>query len=101
MSQSVQFINSFEMFSLHGHTTLHYDCCIIADFLKYRMNGIYYLCWLSLNIHNCHPCMYSCSKINNITNPCLAHLQVTLAAACCAAVVAAAQQWWQPHSCTA
>jgi hypothetical protein len=36
--------------------------------------------------------MYSYSRINNATNPCLVHLMLT--AACCAAVVAAAQQWW-------
>jgi hypothetical protein len=36
------FIKSFEIFSLHGHTTLHYDCSIIADLLKRRMTGMSY-----------------------------------------------------------
>jgi hypothetical protein len=44
-----------------------------------------------LECHDSYPCMYRYSRINNVTNPFLAHL--TLATACCAAVVAAAQQW--------
>jgi hypothetical protein len=35
-------MNSFEIFSLHDHTTLYYDCSIIADPLKHRMTGMSY-----------------------------------------------------------
>ncbi len=51
-SQGSKFINlnSFELFSLLGCTTLHYDCSIIADLLKHRMSGISYLWLLLLNI---------------------------------------------------
>ncbi len=46
----------------------------------------------SSQYHDDHPCMCTNSRINNVTNSCLAH--ITLSAACCvraAAVVAA--QW--------
>jgi hypothetical protein len=45
-----KFINSFELSSLHGYTTLHYDCSIIADLLKCRMTGISFPWRLLLNI---------------------------------------------------
>jgi hypothetical protein len=49
-SQGGKFIYSFELVSLLGYTTLHYDSSIIADLLKRRMTGISFLWRLLLNI---------------------------------------------------
>ncbi len=53
-----KFINSFELVSLHGYTTLQYDSTIIADLLKRRMTGISFFggffsisWWPSLHVH--------------------------------------------------
>ena len=58
-----------KIFSLHGHTTLHYDCpIIIADFFETQDN------WNVLPLaaypqhHDIHHCMYSSSRISNATN---------------------------------
>ena len=78
-----------KIFSLHGHTTLHYDChIIIADFFETQDN------WNVLPLaayprhHDTAHCMYSSSRISNATN------HVCAPASCCAAVAAAAQQRW-------
>jgi hypothetical protein len=59
-----KFINSFELVSLLGYTTLHYDSSIIADLLKRRMTGISFLWRLLLNIMMTIP---ACARIQGST----------------------------------
>ena len=56
---------SVQTISLYGHTTLHYDCFIFADFMKHRMTGMSNFGGYP-QYHDSNPCMYSYSRISNL-----------------------------------
>jgi hypothetical protein len=93
----------FEMFYLHDHTALHYDCSIIAaDLLKHRMTGMPFLWRLILNtmiaILACTLAAIQGSEMSQT------HAWRTLrwpAAQQWWRALVAMQQWWRPRSSTA
>ncbi len=93
-SRGGKFINSFELCSLHGYTTLHYYSSIIADLLERRMTGISFLWRLLLNIMKTIP---ACAPIQGSTISQIHAYHILR----CPLAAAYAQQRWLPCSGTA